>query len=185
MEKQSRTWLWIIAVLAAVLVWVGSAVAGAILGGMVGFAAGRWTASSGRGVSQPPECECPEVWPWEEREGLPWQVWPEVPEVPRRFLSGTTGALIQKVVQDSPADQAGLRRGDVILAVNDEQVTAERSLPDIIGNYRPGDSVRLTVQRGLREMQIEVRLGENPDHPDRGYLGVYVVALGVPEAPVR
>lgn len=184
MDKKSP-WLWVAIVLALVLALAGSAVVGALAGGALGFAAGRWTASAGRSVSGAPECECPEVWPWEQREGLPWQVVPEMPEIPRRFLGGTTGALIQRVVQDSPADQAGLRPGDIIVAVNNEQVTTERPLPDIIGRYRPGDSVRLTVQRGGKEMQIEVRLGENPDNPERGYLGVYVVSLGVPEMPVR
>lgn len=184
MDKKSP-WLWVVVALALVLALAGSAVVGALAGGALGFAAGRWTASSERGVGERSECECPEVWRWEGREGLPWRVLPEVPEIPRRFLGGTNGALVQKVVEDSPAERAGLRAGDIIVAVNDEQVSTERSLPDIIGQYRPGDSVRLTVQRGGEEIKVEVRLGENPDKPGKGYLGVYVITLGLPEAPVR
>lgn len=52
------------------------------------------------------------------------------------------------VRRNSPAAAAGLRAGDVILAVGDEEVTANRSLADLIAEYAVGTEITLTVQRG-------------------------------------
>jgi serine protease Do len=52
------------------------------------------------------------------------------------------------VLKASPAAIAGLRAGDVILKVNGEEVSAKRSLSDIVSDYRPGSDMSLTVLRG-------------------------------------
>ncbi|MBK8020378.1 MAG: PDZ domain-containing protein [Chloroflexi bacterium] len=72
----------------------------------------------------------------------------------------TDGALVLEVAEDSPAAEAGLQVNDVITAVNNEPVDAERTLRDRLIAYEPGDTVSLTVARGEETLTIEVTLAE-------------------------
>lgn len=72
------------------------------------------------------------------------------------------GALIARVVPGSPADRAGLGKGDVIVSVDRRDVRSPSDLTRLIEDARVGDSVSLTlVRRGDRRI-IAVRLGERP-----------------------
>ena len=84
------------------------------------------------------------------------------------------GALLVEVMPDSPAKEAGLEKGDVIVAVDGQTLDAEHSLADIIAGYEPGDRVGLEVQRPGEEepREVTVELGEHPDEEDKAYLGV-------------
>lgn len=62
----------------------------------------------------------------------------------------------------SPAALAGLRDGDVIVSVNGEAVTSNKSLPGIIAEYRPGDTVSLGILRGGSEIIVNVVLEQVP-----------------------
>lgn len=84
------------------------------------------------------------------------------------------GALVLTVVADSPAAQAGLQRGDVIEAVNDQAVGATTTLPQALAGFKPGDQVTLMVARKGETDALKLRatLGANPDQADKAYLGV-------------
>jgi len=69
---------------------------------------------------------------------------------------------IPAVVRRSPAALAGLRDGDVIVSVNDEAITANKSLPELIAEYGPGDKVALKIMRGGAEVAVEVVLEKVP-----------------------
>ena len=71
----------------------------------------------------------------------------------------TEGALIIEVYEDTPAAQAGLQAGDIIVAVDGDAVDARRTLPERLYAYDEGDVVTLTVRRGDEELAIEVTLG--------------------------
>jgi 2-alkenal reductase len=73
--------------------------------------------------------------------------------------SGSSGAQVQEVVPGSPAASAGIRAGDVITKVNDQQIDEEHPLATIMLRYRPGDKVRLTLLRGGSEQVLEITLG--------------------------
>jgi putative serine protease PepD len=75
--------------------------------------------------------------------------------------SGTSdgGATILKVSADSPASQAGLRRGDVVTQVAGEKVPDGIALIVAIRAHQPGDTVRFTVQRGSSQMSLRITLG--------------------------
>lgn len=84
------------------------------------------------------------------------------------------GATITYVEPDSPADQAGLTRGDVITAVDSQPVGVDQDLAEAIGAYQPGDTVTIEFRR-WRTGQYDsarVRLGEHPDDSSRPYLGI-------------
>ena len=64
---------------------------------------------------------------------------------------------------NSPADQAGLKQGDLVLELNKEKISLENSLAKIIAKYNPGDQVILKVLRGEEEKNISIVLVERPD----------------------
>jgi S1-C subfamily serine protease len=85
------------------------------------------------------------------------------------------GLLIIGVVQGSAADQAGLRAGteraylgnipimlggDLIVAIDGEKIQDQDDLTQMMNNHRAGDSVKVTIYRGKKRMDIDVSLGE-------------------------
>jgi S1-C subfamily serine protease len=70
------------------------------------------------------------------------------------------GALINSVISGSPAERAGVRRGDVVTAFNGSPVANTNSLRNAVAGTLPGTEVTLTVIRDGREQQLRVKLGE-------------------------
>ena len=62
------------------------------------------------------------------------------------------------IVKNSPAAKAGLQNKDIVTAVNGVKVGAAGSLSDLIGEYKPGDTVQLTVIREGKEIAVNVTL---------------------------
>ncbi|MRJ02715.1 MAG: DegQ family serine endoprotease [Epsilonproteobacteria bacterium] len=73
------------------------------------------------------------------------------------------GALIVDVTKDSAAKEAGLRRGDLIIAVNGEKVEDANDLKNLIGSFPPGKEITITYERDGRTHTVKVRLGERPE----------------------
>jgi S1-C subfamily serine protease len=69
------------------------------------------------------------------------------------------GALLREVYEGTPAAEAGLQEGDIILAVDGDVVDQERTLADRLVAYEEGDVVTLTVLREDEEIEVEVTLG--------------------------
>ncbi len=72
------------------------------------------------------------------------------------------GALVAGVLPGTPAEEAGLRVGDLITAVDDTSTPNTDVLRAVIARNRPGTEVTVTVRRKGREERIEVTLGEQP-----------------------
>jgi Do/DeqQ family serine protease len=70
----------------------------------------------------------------------------------------TTGAVIARVDSGSPAEKAGLRGGDLVIAVNGAAVRSGTQLRNMIGLSRIGDEVTLTVDRRGSEFTVGVRI---------------------------
>ncbi|MBR3386133.1 trypsin-like peptidase domain-containing protein [Candidatus Saccharibacteria bacterium] len=64
------------------------------------------------------------------------------------------------VIKDSPAEKAGIRDKDIITAVNGVKVGPSGSLTSLIGEYKPSDTVQLTVIREGKEIGVNVTLGK-------------------------
>ncbi|NPA04325.1 MAG: Do family serine endopeptidase [Epsilonproteobacteria bacterium] len=73
------------------------------------------------------------------------------------------GAVIVDVSKDSAAEKAGLRRGDLIIAVDGEKVEDANELKTIIGSRSPGEVVRVTYERNRKTYTTKVKLGERPN----------------------
>lgn len=70
------------------------------------------------------------------------------------------GVYIAQVEPGSPADDAGLLRGDVIIAINGSEALTTDAINQIKNRLSPGDEIELTIVREGREMTITVILGE-------------------------
>jgi len=90
------------------------------------------------------------------------------PELAKSFGAKTTqGALVADVVPDSPAARAGLRRGDIVLAVGGEPVLDSRRLTLKISQAAPGTAVDLRLLRDSQEQNLRITLGELPVDAER------------------
>jgi serine protease Do len=74
-------------------------------------------------------------------------------------LDKPEGALVARVLPESPAARAGLREGDVILRYNGEPLPSSSSLPHLVGVTDPGEVATLEVVRGGRKQRVDVDVG--------------------------
>lgn len=77
-------------------------------------------------------------------------------------IESDRGALVSDVAPGGPAEEAGLRRGDVIVGINDKKIKDMPELPKTIANYKPGRTVTLTVIREGNTIKVPVKLDEMP-----------------------
>lgn len=78
-------------------------------------------------------------------------------------LDGTQGALVSDVSDDSPAQKAGLKAGDVILSADGSDIGDSTTLPRVIGQVAPGDEVSLQIMRDGDQRQVDVTVGDWPE----------------------
>jgi S1-C subfamily serine protease len=72
------------------------------------------------------------------------------------------GVTVVEIAPGSPAETAGLKVGDVILAINDNTVSTSQELVDAVQTYQPGDEVTLSVKTKGETHDVKVTLGERP-----------------------
>jgi len=85
------------------------------------------------------------------------------PELAESFgLADTRGALIAGVVRGGPADRAGMRPGDVLLAIGDVDISGPRQMLNVISRLAPGSRDAFHVRRSGRELDIELEIGTRP-----------------------
>jgi len=73
------------------------------------------------------------------------------------------GVLVSGVVEGSPAVKAGVRKGDVVVSVNNRPVDSPDKLSDVIREARVGQTVSVVVMRGGQRRALSVRLASRPD----------------------
>lgn len=83
-------------------------------------------------------------------------------------LKSTDGAWLNgteeqpSVIAGGPAEKAGLKNNDIITKVNNDTVTATASITSLVGKYKVGDTVKLTVVRDGKTMTVSITLSEAP-----------------------
>ena len=84
-------------------------------------------------------------------------------EIARQFnLEKAEGVLVGDVIAESPAEKAGVTRGDVIVSVNDVEVNTPQELQDTIRSLEIGDKAELRVKRNGQESLFTVDIAEMP-----------------------
>jgi putative serine protease PepD len=76
--------------------------------------------------------------------------------------SAEEGVAVTSVVASSPAAEAGVRSGDVIVAFDGRDVASSSELRVLVDAKRPGDTVTLTVLRSGERVEVEIELGARP-----------------------
>jgi membrane-associated protease RseP (regulator of RpoE activity) len=94
-------------------------------------------------------------------------------EMPEDF-DFSFSTMIFDIVPDSPADLAGLQKGDIVSAINGQDMTSQEDVIEAITANAPGDEISITVERGNESLDVSVALGEHPDDDSQPYLGVYL-----------
>ncbi len=85
------------------------------------------------------------------------------PELAESFkLNVAEGSLIAGVLRGSPADAAGIKSGDVLLAINNRPVTDSSGMLNIIAVLKPNEKAVLTIVRSGKEIKIPVIIGKRP-----------------------
>jgi S1-C subfamily serine protease len=74
-----------------------------------------------------------------------------------------TGAALGEVPAGSPADRAGLQRGDIVTAIDGKAIRIPDDVTGTISRHKPGQTVRVTVLRDGRQVNIKVKLGRRPN----------------------
>ncbi|MDR2709756.1 MAG: DegQ family serine endoprotease [Burkholderiales bacterium] len=78
-------------------------------------------------------------------------------------LKSSTGALVNSVEKDGPADKAGVKAGDIILKVDGREVRNSSELPRIITMLKPGSKTELTLWRDSATKNVSVTIAEAED----------------------
>lgn len=106
-------------------------------------------------------------------------------------MTETKGIIVNEVVRGSAAERAGIRQGDVVIALNGSPVNETNAFRNQIANMGPGNQVTLTLLRDNREQKVTATLGEfkpqtarsgeegptQPGATDHGKLGLTVMPL--------
>jgi membrane-associated protease RseP (regulator of RpoE activity) len=78
----------------------------------------------------------------------------------RYHINQVRGVGVTQVIKDSPAEKAGLRKDDVILRLDGENVTSVRKLNRVVSEIAPDQSVRITFSRGGAEQEVSATIGK-------------------------
>jgi putative serine protease PepD len=121
-------------------------------------------ANSGVGFAVPIDT-VKQVIPQLERDG----------QIDRSYLGVSTseapprdGALVREVTPGSPAEQAGLQPGDLVVQFDGEAIRSPSDLGQTVLTRKPGDTVDVVVQRNGSRETVQVKLGDRPDQAPQG-----------------
>lgn len=81
------------------------------------------------------------------------------------------GALVGDVVRGSPAEKAGLKRGDVIVRFGGKEIKQSTQLPGIVATTPPDEAIKVDILRGGKEQTVEVVLGKRDQVAQQGKMG--------------
>jgi serine protease DegS len=76
--------------------------------------------------------------------------------------AGGNGVVVTAIARDGPAARAGLQLGDLLLTINGQPVGDGHAGMNLIGTTRPGETVRLQVQRDGRQLELVIIVGVRP-----------------------
>ncbi|MCP8312980.1 MAG: PDZ domain-containing protein, partial [archaeon] len=87
-------------------------------------------------------------------------------------LTMPDGPVVVGVLQDFPAQKAGILVEDIIISLNGSRISSLNELSETLATLKPGDEVTLTVERGEETKDFAMTLASNPKNSSLPYLGV-------------
>ena len=76
------------------------------------------------------------------------------------------GEIVQLVVEGEAAERGGLREGDIVLRVNDQEVSPDQNLSYLVANIAPGTRIPLDIVRNGEELTLNVTVGKRPSEAE-------------------
>jgi S1-C subfamily serine protease len=77
-------------------------------------------------------------------------------------LANADGVQIAGLVPDGPADRAGAKVGDVLLAIEDQRIADPHTMLETVAKLHPGDTVKMRLRRGPRELEVRLKVATRP-----------------------
>ena len=87
----------------------------------------------------------------------------QIPWLGAQIVQSTDGPTIASVIADSPAEKAGLKRGDVIKSIDGTSVSDMRAIRDALKDKKPGDTVTISITRDGNAQDVTVTLEARPE----------------------
>ncbi|MDO9053611.1 MAG: Do family serine endopeptidase [Gallionella sp.] len=85
------------------------------------------------------------------------------PELAESFkLSSANGVLITEIIRNSPAEQAGMKRGDILVSIDDKSINNWSAMLETVANLPPGKSAIIKLVRNGAEITLPVKIGKRP-----------------------
>lgn len=76
---------------------------------------------------------------------------------------GKDGIMLDNIVEDGPAEAAGLEAGDILIAIDKNKIGSVEGLRKALKKYKPGEKIKVVVVRDGKEKSYKLELGEKPD----------------------
>jgi serine protease Do len=96
------------------------------------------------------------------------------PELAKQFdLKNENGVLIGDIVEGSPAEKAGLQRGDVIVEFAGKKIEDPNQIRNMVANIEPGKNVEVTIIRNNQEMKKKITVTELPSEMQKPSTGEF------------
>ena len=93
---------------------------------------------------------------------------PLTPALAESFNLGTTeGAIINGVLNGGPADKAGVKPGDVLVAIEGRPIVDPQSVLNVVTGIAPGSAVKMKIKRKGQDLELAVTVGRRPKPPAR------------------
>jgi serine protease Do len=93
------------------------------------------------------------------------------PDLAKSFdYDSTKGVLVGDVIEDSPADQAGLKSGDIVVEYNGKAVSKAYQLRNAVAGTAPGTEAELEIFRNGEYRTVEIPIGRLEDQPSLGQM---------------
>jgi S1-C subfamily serine protease len=90
------------------------------------------------------------------------------PEIAESFqLGSTNGVLLAGILRGGPADRAGLKPGDILLAIEGKPVKDPNAMLNLVAALVPGKSASIRLRRDSKEMEIQIAVGKRPTQQRR------------------
>jgi len=116
--------------------------------------------------------------------GVQIQNLPDEYRAPLGLSADQEGAYVADVTPGGPAAQAGLRAGDIVVAINGESIETSTELTRRVGQASPGETLRLEIIREERRQTVNVRSGTRPADVNAGQTGADEGQDAQPDRPV-
>jgi serine protease DegQ len=85
------------------------------------------------------------------------------PELAESFkLSSADGVLITEIIRNSPAEKAGMKRGDILVSIDDKSINNWSAMLETVANLPPGKSAIIKLVRNGAEITLPVKIGKRP-----------------------